>query len=307
MMLSMRSIAVTATLTLGLAIVQPAEARDRPFNRIAIMVDASGSYQERQAEAIEKANILLGGMAERRVKRWDKPDEIIIISLDAAPEVIWRGTPEKLAETDRNEWVARFKGRADYAACTDVARGLNLAAQELNAGTPLPTNRFLFAFSDLVDEQPVQGVSKCAAPRSVPEQDIAWEELKPLRIAVFWLPANQKMAWDGAMKGHGLNAYRLFSISESAVNRIDLPEPAKREVTPEQKQQSRDVLLGWAGTIGSMLLYLTIGIIAVALLIGLALYGRRGRRPPPRPTPPATGRAGVAVRGPVPPLRIPPR
>lgn len=109
------------------------------------------------------------------------------------------------------------------------------------------------------------------------------------------------------MKAHGLTAYRLFSVSESAVNRIDLPEPARHDPTPEEKQQSRQVLISWVSTIGSTLFYLAMTIVVLASLTGLALYLRRERRRTTRPSPSPNNRPGVAVRGPVAPLRIPPR
>ena len=304
MMLRKWVVAFAAIIALGLG--ASAQANEPPFNRIGILLDASGSYRERQADAVEKANLLLSGLAERRSKRWVKPDEIVIISMDASPEVIWRGSPQKLAETDRSEWIARFHGRADYAACTDVARGLNLAADELNAG-PVPTARYLFVFSDLIAEPPTRGVSVCAAPRAVPERDVNWDALKPVSIAAFWLPADQKMVWDATMKTHGLTTYRLFSISESAVNRIDLPEPAKHDATPAEKQQSRDTLWSWLGTIGSLLVYLLLLIVIVPLLAGVVLYLRRRRPQAAAPAATPVNRPGVAVRGPVAPLRVPPR
>ncbi len=301
---SMIKTSTAAAVALVLAMSASAQAAETPFNRVVVMVDASGSYKARQAEAVAKAAVLLQGLAERKHKRWEKADEILIISLDAAPEVIWRGTPAELAATDRNEWIARFRGRSDYAACTDVAAGLNLAARELNAA-PAATARYLFAFSDLLDERPVQGVSTCAPPRATPGDDVAWDMLEQIKIAAFWLPANQKMAWDAAMKAHGLTSYRLLSTSESGVNRIDIPEPAKHEVTDEERAHSRGVLAGAAKSIGLFLASL-VGLIALCAA-GLAFVARRRR---PRRSPIAStmvGPRGVPVRGPVAPMRIPPQ
>lgn len=295
-------IATAPALALVLATATPSQAADRPFNRVAIVIDASGSYRARQGEAVAKASSLLAGLAEQKHKRWEKADEILIISLDAAPEVIWRGTPAELSATDRNEWIARFRGRSDYAACTDVAAGLNLAARELNAA-PAATARYLFAFSDLVDERPVRGVSSCAPPRPTPGDDVAWDMLEQIKIAAFWLPANQKMAWDAEMKAHGLTSYRLLSTSESGVTQIDIPEPAKREVTDEERAQSRGVLTAAAKSVGLLLASLA-GLIMIGAA-GLAFLARRrrsGRSPRASTT---TSPRGVPVRGPVAPMRIP--
>lgn len=298
------SIIVSSALTAALTFTGAAQAAYvDPFNRVAIVIDASGSYRARQAEAVAKASGLLAGLAAQKHKRWDRADEVIIISLDASPEVIWQGSPADLAAVARDEWVSRFKGRSDYAGCTDVAAGLNLAAQRLNAG-PVPTNRYLFVFSDLIDERPTSGVSSCAAPRPVPGEDIAWEALKPVSISAFWLPADQKMAWDAAFKAHGDFTYRLHSISESAVNAIDVPEPAVHKTTDAERAQSR-ALLKTAGK------KLGIGLAAVlgALMlggVGLPLFARRRRTAPARPAVTAAARGGV-VRGPVARMRIPPQ
>lgn len=303
----MPSMIKTSTATawaLILAMSASANAAETPFNRVAVMVDASGSYKARQPEAVAKAALLLDGLAERKRKRWEKADEILIISLDAAPEVIWRGTPAELAATDRNEWIARFRGRSDYAGCTDVTAGLNLAATELNAA-PTATVRYLFAFSDLLDERPVQGASTCAPPRATPGDDLAWDTLEQIKIAAFWLPANQKMAWDAAMKAHGLTSYRLLSTSESGVNRIDIPEPAKHEVTDEERAHSRGVLAGAAKSFGLLIVSLVVLIALCAA--GLAFVARRRRRLRSPIAATMTGPRSVTVRGPVAPMRIPPQ
>lgn len=293
-------------LPLGACAAAPAAARDAPFNRIAIIVDASGSYHERQAEAVEKAGELVRGVAERKSARWVTPDEILIISLDAAPEVIWRGTQRQLAATDHDEWIRLFGGRTDYAGCTDVARALNLAARELNAGPPAPTNRYLVAFSDLIDEPPTRGVSGCAPQRAVPDREIAWNGLQPLTsIAVFWMPPDQKMAWDAAMRDHGLNNYRLFSVSESGVNRIDPPDQAKHVPTAEERAMSQQTLLGWAK--GALWALAALCLALALFALSFAFFRRRRRLRPGRPAPTPGARRGTAVSGPVAPLQLPPR
>lgn len=298
------SIVVMSAFTTALLFTGTAQAAYvDPFNRFVILIDASGSYKARQAEAVAKASGLLAGLAAQKHKRWDRADEVLILSLDASPEVIWQGSPADLDAVGRDEWVSRFKGRSDYAGCTDVAAGLNLAAQKLNAG-PVPTNRYLFVFSDLIDERPTSGVSSCASPRPVPGEDIDWSALKPISISAFWLPAEQKMAWDTAFKSHGEFTYRLHSISESAVNAIDVPEPAVHKTTDAERAQSRALLktagknlgIGVAAVLGAMVL----GVL------GLAFFARRQQPRSVRAATPILAR-GVVVRGPVARMRIPPQ
>jgi hypothetical protein len=296
-------IAGLALVAATMAVSAPSVAESAPFNRVVIVVDASGSYKARQPDAIAKAGELLAGLSERKQKRWDRPDEVLIVSLDAAPEVIWKGTPAELAAANRADWIARFRGRSDFAKCTDVAAALNLAADELHKA-PAATAQYLYVFSDLVDERPLDGPSACAAPRQTPGDDVAWDRLEAIRIAAFWLPASQKMAWDEAMKSHGLTSYRLLSTSESGVNRIEIPEPAKREVTSAERQQGRDTLVGVAQLAGTI----AVAGLGLVLLAALASSAIARRRRPTSPRAPASGGSrSIAVRGPVAPMRIPPK
>lgn len=298
---------VSATLKLSLALclslswmgAQAAETRIKPFNRIVVVVDASGSYLRRQNEAIAKTGQLLAGLSARKVKRWEQADEIKIISLDAMPEVIWEGTPEKLSRTGATEWAARFKARKDYANCTDVTAALELAATLLEAD-PKPTEKYLFAFSDFVHEPPKGTLGKCQAHRlpSVPGKDFAWDRFAEVKIAVLWMPPAQKLAWDREMKEQGLTSYRLLTTSESASAELDIPAPARRKVTEAERQKGRETLLAaWD--------YMLIAVAALMALlvsgVGAAVVAQRFRRW--KMTKPAPG--ARVVNGPVAPMRIP--
>ncbi|MBX7136277.1 MAG: hypothetical protein K1X67_26710 [Fimbriimonadaceae bacterium] len=293
-------VVLVLTAFLGITGAQAAEKRVRPFNRIVVLLDASGSFQRRQDEALAKTGKLLAGLAAHKAKRWEQADEIKIVSLDAIPEMIWEGTPEQLAKVEKTNWAGRFKARQDYAKCTDVVAGLELAASILE-DEPVPTEKYLFVFSDLIHEPPIGVPTKCQAPKlpSVPGKDFGWDRLADIKMAVFWMPPAQKMAWDRAMKEHGLTGYRLYTTAESAIASLDIPEPAKRKVTEAERQDGRKTL---GGLFDGVLMVAGGGLVLLVVAgLGIAIRAKiRSRR---RGAPAA--QAGRTVRGPVPPMRVP--
>lgn len=293
-------VGVLALLILGGNGAQAATSLADPFNRVVVLLDASGSYQHRKEEALEKAEKLLAGLAAHKAKRWEQADEIKIVSLDAIPETIWEGTPAQLAKMEKSDWTERFKARQDYAKCTDVVSGLELAASLFEA-EPVPTEKYLFVFSDLVHEPPVGVPTKCQAPKlpSVPDMDFAWGRLADVKMVVFWMPPAQKMAWDRAMKSQGLTSYRLYTNAESGIARIDIPEPAKRKVTDSERQEGRETL---GGLLNGMLLFAgVVLVLLVAAGLGIAITAMIRNR---RHVAPGAN-ASRMVRGPVAPMRIP--
>lgn len=290
---------VVLTAILGTPSVQGAEKRFKPFNRIVVLLDASGSFQRRQDEALDKTATLLAGLAAHKAKRWEQADEIKIVSLDAIPETVWEGTPAQLAKMEKADWAERFKARQDYAKCTDVMAGLELAASLLE-GEPVPAEKYLFVFSDLIHEPPIGVPTKCQAPKmpSVPGKDFAWDRMADIKVAVFWMPPVQKMAWDRAMKAQGLTGYRLYTTAESGIARLDIPEPAKRKVTDAERQEGRKTL---GGLLDGALVVAGAGLVLLIVAgVGVTIVATiRSRR---RGT---ASLAGRVTRGPVAPMRVP--
>ena len=278
----------------------PASAANTPFNRIVVLLDGSGSYLARQPEALTKTRELLGGLGTRKNKYWEKGDEILIVSMDALPEVIWRGSPVELNRTTRADWNVMFRARSDYNRCTDVEAALILAANLLEAA-PLATEKYLFVFSDLIHEPPANRPDRCRPPGtpSLPGADFPWDRLAETRIAAFWLPPAQKMAWDRTLKEHGLTAYRLYTSSESATARVEIPPPARRQVSEEQRQAGRDTL----ATVGLVALSILAGMLLIALLVALLLVWRHRHAS----RQPSSLHSTSAPRRPVPPMRLPPQ
>lgn len=102
------AIAASTLMAPGMA----SAAAPQPVNKIVVMVDASGSYRARQAEAVARAVDLLARVAETKLRRWDAgADQIAVVSLDALPEVLWQGTLRDLKAVGAEQWKARFQGR----------------------------------------------------------------------------------------------------------------------------------------------------------------------------------------------------
>ena len=110
----------------------PEATQIAPANRIAVLIDGSGTYKHRRSEAVERAAKLIDGIAQARRRRFEGlQDTVAVITIDAMPSVLWRGTLEELRAADRTSWVRRFEARSDYAACTDIDTAFRLAAEEL--------------------------------------------------------------------------------------------------------------------------------------------------------------------------------
>lgn len=266
-------------------------AAPQPVNKIVVMVDASGSYRTRQAEAVTRAVDLLTRVAETKLRRWDAgADQIAVVSLDALPEVLWQGNLRDLKAVGAEQWKARFQGRTDYAHCTDVSAGLRVALRFLD-GDPRYTTRYLFTFSDLMHEPPTQSLRACQKPVALPG-DVPWEALKDVQVHALWVPPNQKLVWTRAAQERGHGQFQLYTPSESDQVTITPPPPAELDpaTREERRQETRDQALRGLGTTGG---YLVNGMIGIGGLFGLATviallvnrFGRRNRRPARRATP----------------------
>lgn len=255
----------------------------RPQNKVVIMVDASGSYRARRAEAIDRAAALLEQVATSKVRRWEVADAIAVVSLDAMPEVIWQGTLRDLKAEGAEQWRRRFAGRTDYAQCTDVGRAFQVALDFLE-GEPGYTTKYLFAFSDLLDEPPTKSLRKCRKSVALPPT-LAWEAMQDVQVHALWIPADQKLVWKRAAEEHGLSDFHLYTTSESAG--VNIVPPPRAKVTEAVRQSNRqenserfeNVKQSFGTYLFSGLTWLG-GTLGVLLLAGLVagLLRRRARR-----------------------------
>ena len=270
------------------------ESTVRPSNRVAIVIDASGSYRARQVEAVERAVALVEGMAKTHARRWESKDDVIaIISLDASPDVIWKGSLKDLKPRPPAFWKERFLARTDYAGCTDVSKAFRLAGRVLE-GDSRAVSKYLFVFSDLIHEPPMGSMRACQAPKGDPPEDFPWSALSDASVSVFWMPAEQKLRWTRAVEERGVSeSVGLHTVSESARVAIPAPPRARLKVSDEERQSDRDSFLG--AMKGAFLVVAGGAGVLIAGMAGLLFFRRyRARRQPRRQAFPAQGPAGNA-------------
>jgi hypothetical protein len=286
---------VIATTVFGVVACHALEPRPEPSNRLVVIIDGSGSYKKRVAEGVGRVVALLGKMAETKVHRWETNlDRVTLISLDALPAVLWEGTVADLQTMKPETWTKRFQARTDYAACTDVGEAFRLAAHALE-GDSRSVGKYLWVFSDLIDEPPTTLVGKCKLPKqpSLPPQGFPWESLADVSVSVFWAPANQVLAWKRAVAEHGLeNTFVLHTDSESGA--VEIAPPPRRTVAvteaeqAEARQEIKEAVFGGATWLGKAVGIVVAGFVALILLIAIPArrHARSRRTPLPRPVGP---------------------
>ncbi len=278
-----RAIYACALLPLGLIVPACTAGRSRvePANQIVVLIDGSGSYRARQDDALARTVSLLDRIAERTFHRWERGnDKITLVSLDAMPAVLWEGTLKDLKAGDRTAWSARFRARTDYAACTDVAAAFQLAADRL-VGDPRYISKYLFVFSDLIDEPPTTSIRRCNRPHATPSEHFPWDSLLDVAVTVFWMPPEQKLVWQRAVSEHGLEkSFALYTTSESGEIETLAPPPARATQTEEDQQAVRE----WFGHVAHGTLSMA-GIVFAAIAVVTAtasalvvIASRRRRR-----------------------------
>jgi len=257
-----------------------------PANHVAVLIDGSGTFKRRRADAIERARELVEGIASAHRRRSQgTQDTVAIIAVDAIPAVLWRGSLDALREIDHAKWISRFDARSDYASCTDIDGAVHLALRELGDSS-LQIHKYIFAFSDLQHEpSATDDMTRCEAARKGPGAEFPWDQLEDVSVSVLGVPKTQKLVWQREIDKHDLSpTFNLYTESESAEVEIQTPPPAQRVVTERDRTKARLELSGlvwWvAKAIGCVLL--AVGLVVIAALGHQALRRRRGPSQPTR-------------------------
>lgn len=276
-----RGLAVGAVV---LAAAGSARAAETAANRLVVIVDASGSYKARVTDAIERVTQLLDGMAEIRVKRWEKDlDRVTIVALDALPAVIWEGSAADLKAIDRVAWAQRLQARTDLSNCTDVGEAFRLAVRALDGDSGSVT-KYLWIFSDLVDEPPTTSVRRCQPAKlpSAPGPDFPWAALRDVSVAAFWMPADQVLAWRRSVREAGVEGTFQLHGADSGEIAILPPERRTIAVSDEElaglREEAVQTLGRGAKWIGWAFLAVVGGMTALVALVSVAARMRRARR-----------------------------
>ena len=258
------------------------EVTPEASNKVTILIDGSGSFQNKQQDAINRVSVLLDSLAQKKLHRWElNSDQIIIISLDAIPEVIWNGSIQDLKDQDRKSWEKRFESRTDYAGCTDVTTAFRIATQHLD-GDPRYIHKYLFVFSDLLHEPPNTSVNQCYLPSKTPRDEFPWQSLADVSVSVFWMPPDQKLAWRREALEHDVDSnFALFTASESDEVTIKPPPAPAVELMAEELEAEREEVRKLGENILKGSLFTTLGAVVLFLLsvILLLIKNKRKRGP----------------------------
>jgi hypothetical protein len=269
-----------AVLALLLVAGCSAQEPPKPANAVIVMIDRSLSFQARQQNAIDSTLRYLDQIASRKLGRWEgKNDKVVLISMDAMPAVLWRGNLQELKAMSRADWSEQFAARSDYQRCTDVASAFSLAGEEFAAMETGPTYKYLLVFSDLVHEPPTQSATVCAKAQRGPADDFPWAVLKDVSVNVFWLPVNQKLIWQRALREQGLSGQvTLYTDSESGTVQIAPPPQAKVKVTASERAAAADRFKTFFGR-GLWLLAGLGATVVLTMAAAIVSARRRGRAP----------------------------
>lgn len=266
---------VLVVIALTVVCVGMIAARVQPINKVAIIIDSSGSFRSRYNEAVQKAVEQLNGISQVKVQRWETASaEIVLISLDAIPEVIWKGSAIELKEHGASFWTSRFRARRDYSACTDVSGAFRVAARHLS-GDSHYVHKYVFAFSDLISEPPGNSIYRPRTRSNEPRSDFPWKLLREVSVSIFWVPPNQKLLWQRAAQEHGLSSFTLYTPLESAEVAIQPPPRPKREYTEAERRTARSRYIRYWKYLIAVIGFFVAAMLALLVVTGLLLRRRR--------------------------------
>lgn len=222
------------------------EGIKEPANKIVVIVDCSGSFKSQHQNAVKQTTALLDTLSQTKLKRWEgDTDEVVLICLDALPQVLWKGTIKALKASDLNSIAQLFSARKEFSLCTDVLGAFELALRNLE-GDPRFFSKYLFVFSDLIHEPPTKSVTSCGRPVNVQGNDFPWHLLADISTTVFWMPANQQFVWKKAISNYELeDRFTMYSTGFS--DRIDItppPRPEEKISDQEREEKHQEVIAG---------------------------------------------------------------
>ncbi len=299
---------VTFILIATLACTANADDKITPANQIVLIVDASGSMQN-FPDVIRRAVSLIEAIQQRKFKRWESNRDIVtVISLDAAPESIWRGYAEDLKAVSAEFWSGQFTARRkNFGACTDIGVALQQAVKLFADRPGFSFSRYIFAWTDGVSEPTLSargGRFRCARKSDEPPENVPWAALKNVGVSVYDVNPTVKWAWRKALTQHGLEqSFSLFTPEESESMPVEAPGAAS--LSPDeilrQHHKARTEVKGFFHALATIGAWIVGGIILLiaGVLLNVRFRSHRGRR---REGPSPSG--ARRVNGPVPPLNI---
>lgn len=187
--------------------------------------------------------------------------EIVIITVDAFPTIIWKGTLQQLkkdfgqesntkkdnlpeskeglelstSETINklqtrlalnNKLQEKLNSRSDYTGCTDIVQAFNLAVDELSREERgVKYNKYIYAVTDLVTEPPNSSLKRCVPAQSKPPQNFPWDKLQDINVSVYWVPSSTTLVWKHTVQEHNLStSFTIYTVAESSAIELSMPQ-----------------------------------------------------------------------------------
>ncbi len=254
-------VAVLALIGVLLATAMPPapaqSRRQRPFNRIVILIDRSGSFQSKLPDARE-----IAWKYVRTLANTSQEDECYVLGVDAEPSEIAYIRGVRSRRRSQEQFDAAF-GVAAQGLGTDWVTALQKAANIL-ALPPTPGACHLLVFGDLCVDDAKDAESRRLIRRFVRLDQFDWSALAKVSGSLWFVDSNvrdQLMAVPG-FSGLG---FQVNSVeSDARVREIEAP----RRVRDGANSQASDS----AGQ-GSVVPWV------IGLAIALAAYVVLTRRP----------------------------
>lgn len=261
----------------------------KPFNRVVVLLDASLTMMKPDPslggkvpfnESLRMLQDYFIKAAEQKGRRWEVLDEYHIVAVDAHSQEVWHGDRKALAALTPEELSRIFATRKQFSGCTNIGAAFE-EATGLFDKEPQPSGKFLLSFSDLLNEPPTGGYSKCAAPSGLPPET-DWGRLSDVSMSFYWVSSNFRYQpdqhWQEALRKAGFNDVPFSNAAQTVSRGITLNPPprARRSVSEDEMAESRERIesaKSWA------LWVVVLGAAAVGLFFGCAfIFSKRTQR-----------------------------
>jgi len=278
----------------------PAQTADRgggyvaPYNVVIIVLDTSRSFQVPSREPGVEGKVLSSEAlavvqqffrdgANQRRRRTEGQDRYFLVAADAASQVIWSGTRERLVELTPDVLATKLAIRKQFAGCTDLETALNAAATLLGKHQDA-TDKYVLTFSDLLHEPPRGSWTTCESPSGEPPAGIDWDTLGQARLGFYFVSKDFRFRpdakWRAELDRRGLTA-DFLDAAQTLTDRMQLtlPGPAIYKPTQGQVDAARDqVSRVKAGVMRVGQYVLGAMGLALAVIVGGITWARRRRR-----------------------------
>lgn len=283
-----------AVFAVSLALTAEAQSQTKyvaPYNLVVVVLDTSISFQLPATgagikgrvpvnEAIQVAEHLFDASGSERRRRKVAEDRYVIVAVDAASQVIWRGDRKQLGGLAGGALTQILKVRRQFAYCTDYESGMNAAAKVIRENADA-TNYYVLTFGDLIHEPSTTSYRACAAPTGKPPANIDWDTLQYASLGFYFVSTDFKLRpnqhWPALLDSRGIHA-DFKDMAQTMTQAVEVPPPPRAVYRPSQEQvdeaQQRWARLKQLGLKAGKG-FLGVASLGLISLFGLIVFARR--------------------------------